>query len=794
VDPPAIGPADSQQRSASVGRNSGGRRASSRASLAEKENDANHYHQRDAARTPNKPARYSTGGGAKSFMAPTISAASKAASPRKKVLGDRNNDPAHPAVPSSSTGDLLAHAKPRAQPPPSTEEAAGTPRRLRLSLDGAPAPPPLAAAPAVASHGARCSLGGGAGLEEVEDPVCKVHHCHDKPADAAPPYDPKTNYLSPRPQFLRYRPNPRVELYRQTTVRRLEDGFSSSQSSDETDIATTTEDLEGLSEEEHESDAAADTVTADVLAPPEPEQVSPLPQAPTPEPEEPAATSLTSELEPAVTPASAPAKKKRSSLRFLLVAPLALALLMVASLVCVTPAPASPAVLNASLSKASGYFLAVQELHPVELPAWLKQWSSSSLDFVSSYWNTLASFRQQEFFGLHIAANLSAAAGDGADRVGFYYSAAETRPMPTELEPISASVLGQKMEFQVVDSASDPVATEEDEPTDAEMVQESVSLSASALEQEMEFQVVDSASDYVAIEEDEATGAEMVQESVSILEQEMEKVVDSASDSVAIEEDEMVQESVSATSNGIEELNYGDDLVLEEVPHSEMDEEVSGSSREDMASSIQDLGIPSQSEPEPEHTVNDMDVHSLQQDVQTDETEGDQKEAHVKKDQEAHHGQKLGSDTWSRYLDNFSNPTVAGSALAVLVVSAALAFLYMRQNQARVSSDLNEPTADQPAEQVEQVKNGSGSGSSEGHALAKSSHLQNPLVEETGRIGDSGASQYSSSLSSGLSKRRKDKEEQSLQSLEPMSRRESTGTSSYGSFTTYEKIPAKKVS
>jgi hypothetical protein len=78
--------------------------------------------------------------------------------------------------------------------------------------------------------------------------------------------------------------------------------------------------------------------------------------------------------------------------------------------------------------------------------------------------------------------------------------------------------------------------------------------------------------------------------------------------------------------------------------------------------------------------------------------------------------------------------------------------------------------------------------------LAKSSHLQNPVVEETERIGGSGASQYSSSLSSELSKRRKDKEKQSLHNLEPMSRRESTGTSSYGSFTTYEKIPAKKVS
>jgi hypothetical protein len=326
------------------------------------------------------------------------------------------------------------------------------------------------------------------------------------------------------------------------------------------------------------------------------------------------------------------------------------------------------------------------------------------------------------------------------------------------------------------------ISHEEDEPTDAEMVQESVSSTASILEQEMKFQVVDSTSDSVATEEDEPTDAEMVQESVSITasipEQKMEfQVVDSASDSVAIDEDEpidaeMVQESVCATSNGIDELNYGDD----------------------MASSIQDLDMPSQSEPETEHTVDDMDVPSLQQqDVQTDESEGHQKEAHVNKYQEAHHGQKLGSDMWSRYLDNFSKLAVAGSVLAVLVVSAALAFLYMRQNQTRVSSDLNEPTEYQTAEQVEQVKNGSGSGSSD-HALAKSSHLQNPVVEETERIGGSGASQYSSSLSSELSKRRKDKEKQSLHNLEPMSRRESTGTSSYGSFTTYEKIPAKKVS
>jgi hypothetical protein len=688
---------------------------------------------------PNKLARSSTGngGGAKSFMAPTISAASKAvaasASPRKKVLGERNNDPTHPVPSSSSPGDLLTHGKLRVPPP--TEEALGVPRRLRLSLDEAPVPPLAAALPA-ASHGARRSLGGEEGVEEVENPVRKVHHHHGEPGDAAAPYDPKTNYLSPRPQFLRYRPNPRVELYHQGGVRQLVDSFASSESSEETDGSATTEE-EGLSEEEQESpppaavsEAGADTVTADVLAS-KPATVSLLPQAPKSEPEDPIATSPrvrapTSELGPAATPVRAPAKKKRSSLRFLLVAPFALVLFMATSLVCVPPAPGSPVVLNASLSKASEYFVSsVQELNPVELAAWLKQWSSSSLDFVSSYWDSLASPRKQDFFGPRIAANLSAAVADDADLcLGFYYSAVETRLTPTVQEPISANTLKEEMEE------------------------------------------VASASDALAIEEDMAAFGDATVEDEPI-------------------DGEMFQESVSATSSGIEEALYA-----------AMPDEVLGSSGEEMASSNQEMDIPSQSEPEPEHTVGDMDVPSLQQDVQTDESEGDQKEVHVEQDQEAHHGQKLGSDMWSRYMEEFSKPAVAGSVLAILVVSAALALLFMRQNQARVSLNPNEQAEDEPAEQVEQVENRPGSGSSEGHAFAQGSHLQNPVVEETERIGGSDASQYSSRLSSGLSKRRKDKAEQSLQNLEPMSRRESTGysTSSYGSFTTYEKIPAKKVS
>jgi hypothetical protein len=51
-----------------------------------------------------------------------------------------------------------------------------------------------------------------------------------------PPYDPKTNFLSPRPQFLHYRPNPRVESYlnEESDGRRLEESFSDTDVTEET--------------------------------------------------------------------------------------------------------------------------------------------------------------------------------------------------------------------------------------------------------------------------------------------------------------------------------------------------------------------------------------------------------------------------------------------------------------------------------------------------------------------------------------------------------------------------------
>jgi len=104
--------------------------------------------------------------------------------------------------------------------------------------------------------------------------------------------------------------------------------------------------------------------------------------------------------------------------------PLALVLFMAAAFLCVSVQPDSPIMSNTGVSKVSN-FLSVQELHPVELAAWLKQWSSSSLDSITSYWEAFGFTQEQEYFGPYFAANRSAASADADHGADFYYNFAE---------------------------------------------------------------------------------------------------------------------------------------------------------------------------------------------------------------------------------------------------------------------------------------------------------------------------------------------------------------------------------
>ncbi|ONK74529.1 uncharacterized protein A4U43_C03F7310 [Asparagus officinalis] len=188
--------------------------------------------QKENAKT--RPPAISSSKGSKNFMAPTISAASKvvSASPRKRILQERNE------VISSVSHSLEF---------PNKEVGVG------VESEGVGSKSEM---------GLRFQEGSSSG--ELKKGVSRIknHQVSPLPFNAPTnadrsltPYDPKINYLSPRPQFLHYRPNPRIEHYLSregefldvNEGRRLEDGFSS-ESSEDDDVNILTE--ENDSEEE----------------------------------------------------------------------------------------------------------------------------------------------------------------------------------------------------------------------------------------------------------------------------------------------------------------------------------------------------------------------------------------------------------------------------------------------------------------------------------------------------------------------------------------------------------------
>ncbi|KAJ6754879.1 TRANSMEMBRANE PROTEIN [Salix purpurea] len=168
--------------------------------------------------------------GAKNFMSPTISAASKInASPRKKILADGNEQTRTSISFSDAKSPLMedSHSKPNKvlnqkkevsfdstvtylgdSDDSKSEEHADlmvdssskddldlSSENLTMEKDCVNLDPSFEISPRVSSSFPNPALA---------------------PLDADPSvatYDPKTNYLSPRPQFLHYRPNPRIELY-----------------------------------------------------------------------------------------------------------------------------------------------------------------------------------------------------------------------------------------------------------------------------------------------------------------------------------------------------------------------------------------------------------------------------------------------------------------------------------------------------------------------------------------------------------------------------------------------------
>lgn len=174
--------------------------------------------------------------GTKNFMSPTVSAASKFnASPRKKILSERSNDPIRSS--STSISDLgsscvLVNVSQNSEEPytkmtmeashdstvtdmetgPDTSSCSPKGSKKRVAFDSVIQEIPLMESTNVGSEDDFVNVD--EDFVSCKSPSSSLLTPLDAdPLVPLPPYDPKTNYLSPRPQFLHYRQSPRIKHF-----------------------------------------------------------------------------------------------------------------------------------------------------------------------------------------------------------------------------------------------------------------------------------------------------------------------------------------------------------------------------------------------------------------------------------------------------------------------------------------------------------------------------------------------------------------------------------------------------
>ncbi|XP_021892398.1 uncharacterized protein LOC110810505 [Carica papaya] len=252
INTPANSPSEFHRRH-SMGRES----SSSFCDLEDKENGKDANLKAARVRSPAAPK------GSKNFMSPTISAASKMnASPRKKILSERNDAPVRHSVSFSDVTTIIMEdnkiQKKLVEMDSHEQTIMDMDFKETMKNDEA-----VSQKDQHDSAAETMKINEAAVMEDEllvfqtsqqEDSVAESDDADPSfkispgpsasysssmvaPLDAdpkMPPYDPKTNYLSPRPQFLNYRPNPRIMLYLDSKREgsRLEENFAFESSSD----------------------------------------------------------------------------------------------------------------------------------------------------------------------------------------------------------------------------------------------------------------------------------------------------------------------------------------------------------------------------------------------------------------------------------------------------------------------------------------------------------------------------------------------------------------------------------
>ncbi|CAL9090144.1 unnamed protein product [Musa acuminata var. zebrina] len=714
--------------------------ASSRASLEQRENErdlncsASSKPSAVRARSP-APSSCCSAKGAKNFMAPTISAASKAvaASPKRRILAERNETV--PVVRSSLTS-LLDES-------PAPEEF---PAKRRVSFGARPHQDS-------GVQGTPYVGGGGSEPRKIESEIKNrrssgvLPSFHISPAAIAPldadpslpPYDPHTNYLSPRPRFLHYRPNPRIDQYLNQEGdlmdagdgKRLEDSFSF-ESSEETP---------GQTEEEQQSTPGDDECSSpEVEAMEEETGESPVPE---------------SESNPKST------GKGRSFWHYKF-APL----LLVLGIACIFGSFLGCPILSSSMLKTPVIpaiddvhvrdYLAVAALDLKELARKLSQWS-----FDSFARDTTLTSLPREKFGPFFMPNLTAANIEQREDIDYSYIGTivsnEHIGQGSAMEqPFEGEKQEESMEEHEVDiDHSCSATTLSNEHIDQGSAMEQP-FEGEKQEESMEEHEVDIDHSYKNDVTVEPEADDDVKES-SLVEFESEKKIAEADDAKEMEEEAIV-DGIESEKNIELELRKMQDIG----PHDlvTQHDEVAGGQGDSSSSS----SSASQTHEDSPSAYGDERISKTVQSQELSMYGSDGK-----------HAMKL----------------AAGLSSVVLLV-ACFTFLLMKQRQ-------TSPLVDNP--QIAPAKKmitKSVSGSSESHGHARGSPFQNtPVVDML--MMDSGPSEFSSSLqnSTSVGRRRATRkgEEEETESNERRLRRDSTVSSSsisYGSFTTYEKLSSKK--
>ncbi|CAN6573397.1 unnamed protein product [Malus baccata var. baccata] len=191
---------------------------------ASDENDQ--YYQQVGSSSLQSPKKLLT----KNYMSPTISAASKskALASRKNILGERNEasqpDFSNTHVEKSQSPKLQSPKKPLTKnymSPTTSISAASKPKAIAsrkniLRERNKASEPDFSNTHVEKSHIAIDNVRDSLPQALPKTPSSFQSHDVDEALSddfSSRPYDPVTNYLSPRPQFLRYKPNRRQELF-----------------------------------------------------------------------------------------------------------------------------------------------------------------------------------------------------------------------------------------------------------------------------------------------------------------------------------------------------------------------------------------------------------------------------------------------------------------------------------------------------------------------------------------------------------------------------------------------------